>query len=203
MGGPVWVAAWPARLQHLPLGSPSATVPPGRRRHVQLAPFPWHPSSGCTLLPGEVQLGSPLRPRCPEGIPQGGASTPGEIREGYLWRKEPQSQICSQDESCMLGALNTEPGGSPPPAELASGRGSAWWSMAWALCQPTLDTGAAPVLPRPHRTQSPQAGVGPCSAPACCCLVSTPAVGLRNARFSDEEAENEASALISGRVKTS
>lgn len=44
MGGPVWIAAWPARLQHLPLGSPSAAVTPGRRRHVQLAPFPWHPS---------------------------------------------------------------------------------------------------------------------------------------------------------------
>lgn len=115
----------------------------------------------------------------------------------------------------MLGALNTGPGGVPllliwlqaedsqAEGQLGGVRRGHSVSPPWTLGQPLFSLSPTPPRAAQVPTQSPQAGGGPFPAPACCCLMSTPAVCLRNVHFSDEEEENEASALISGRGRTS
>lgn len=136
--------------------------------------------------------------------PKGGRALLGRSGRGACGGQEPQSQICRQDEQCMLGARNTGPGGVPscwpgfgcPQAE--GPRGGVWCEHSVSPPR-TLGQRLFSLSPTPPRlaqvpTQSPQAGVGafPAPAPACCHLTSTPAACLRNAHFSDVGAENEA-----------
>lgn len=186
---------------------------PGKRRHVQLAPFPsWHPSFCFQENPSLALLSDPDVLRA---SPKGGRALLGRSGRGARGGQEPQSQICRQDEQCMLGARNIGPGGVPscwpgfgcPQAE--GPRGGVWCEHSVSPPR-TLGQRLFSLSPTPPRvaqvpTQSPQAGVGafPAPAPACCHLTSTPAACLRIAHFSDVGAENEASALVSGRVRTS
>lgn len=113
----------PIRPPALTLGSLAAAVNLGRRSHVR-----WVPLSD---------------PSTPKAAPQGGPALSGA--------REPQSQICWQDEPCVQGALAWGQE-EPPPAGLALGssaRGTAWRSAVGALRPSTSEPGAAPVLPLP------------------------------------------------------
>lgn len=113
----------PIRPPALTPGSLAAAVNLGRRSHVR-----WVPLSD---------------PSTPRAAPQGGPALSGA--------REPQSQICWQDEPCVRGALAWGQE-EPPPAGLVSGSsagGTAWQSAVGALRPSTSEPGAAPVLPLP------------------------------------------------------